>query len=668
MASPNKNPEYQAKLPRYGHDLSHDFGFTASTGMLLPVFADILNPGEKVQGGCDVFTQLQVPMAVPAQVDMEQIIDYFFVPMPMLYQPFESLIYQTNDYLSTAAMYFRGNEPNVHSTREPYEYFPALVLYNPSTPSALPTWVNTFHSFVNSYNWYYFDSSLPNKTCYEAIGRQAYRLLDMCGFNPDELVAPWTDTGSGHTFSPLSNFNPNVFPYQLLAYQCVYQYFYRVDQWDRFDNETFNWDEFISNLPSLGLFSIKQLKCLQLRYRPKYLDYFTNVKPSPYLQGQNMLRNLTGADNSANVLVEFEKWLDGTSDYLRNKNAGGTSPASSISKSTQIASGIFNQGGVISPAYLSGSQTLRNLRAADKFLQITARAANRYDDQVLAHLGYKVPNDVKHNIKYLGTQRKPFKINTVVSTDGNTLGDRAGYALGSVSGKGFDYTAPCHGVFIAIYSCMVKPRYISGFERNNVIRSIHDFWQPEFDNLGMQPIFAYELERMQVQPDYASLISGWQWRYEEKKRRFSKVSSAFRKYLPWSTYVDSSGDTHIVAPSSASTNPLTAYFNITQPNYKPYAYNGLSVRDQTIGNDFRIDMNGTVENNFPFAFDWDSVLIPPTQLNNVLAMSYDDAWHTEQFAKNPALMYQTDPFIVDMHINFKKVSAMSVHSMPSIGD
>lgn len=650
MASPNKNPEYEAKLPRYGHDLSFDFGFTASTGMLLPIVHDFLNPGEKITASANIFTQLQFPMAVPAQIDMEQIVDYFFVPMPMLYQPFESMLYQTNDYLSSALAGFRGNQSTQDLNRSRVENFPLWTFYEADEPAQGLT---SLQNHIADYSW----GSVFSKTGleYESIGRQAYRLLDMVGFNPDAVVPPFFDT-DGNIYTPLTDNQPSVFPYALLAYQCVYQYFYRIDMWERFNNMDFNWDYFFG---TTNVVNANAMRCLQLHYRPKYLDYFTNVKPSPYLQGRNMLLNGSTFDNSANVLVDFEKYLSESDSLIYNPSG----IASTIDSSTEV----------YSDSNLVSSQALRNLRAADKFLQISARAANRYDDQVLAHLGYKVPNDVKHNIKYLGTQRSPFKINQVLATDAANLGEKGGQAYGSVNDKGISYTAPCHGVFIGIYSTMVKPRYIAGFDRCNVMTSIHDVWQHEYDNLGMQPIFGYELYRessgrFALQNNQS--IAGWQWRYEEKKRKYSKVSSAFRKYMPWAV-VDTGDDSYsLVTPSSASENPLSAYFNVVQPLYMPFQYNGLTMRDGTISNDYFGSRASTAKpaEGHPEMFDWYSLLTPPTQLNNVLEVMYQDWWDVESFAKNPSLIYQTDPFIVDLHMNYKKVSPMSVHSMPSIGE
>ena len=36
--------------------------------------------------------------------------------------------------------------------------------------------------------------------------------------------------------------------------------------------------------------------------------------------------------------------------------------------------------------------------AVEKLLRITGRARKDYDSQVLAHLGFKVPHDVKHEL------------------------------------------------------------------------------------------------------------------------------------------------------------------------------------------------------------------------------------------------------------------------------
>ena len=53
MAKIDEMPQHRANLPRTGHNLSHDFGFTCTCAHLLPVFHDFLNAGETVTLGFD---------------------------------------------------------------------------------------------------------------------------------------------------------------------------------------------------------------------------------------------------------------------------------------------------------------------------------------------------------------------------------------------------------------------------------------------------------------------------------------------------------------------------------------------------------------------------------------------------------------------------------------
>ena len=93
-------PQYRAKLPRYDHDLSHKFGFTATVAHLLPVFHDLLNPGETVELAFNYNLRTQ-PLQSAAMVDIVGHVEYFFVPMFLLYEPFGSMFFNINDQYSS---------------------------------------------------------------------------------------------------------------------------------------------------------------------------------------------------------------------------------------------------------------------------------------------------------------------------------------------------------------------------------------------------------------------------------------------------------------------------------------------------------------------------------------------------------------------------------------
>lgn len=592
MASPNKNPDYTAQIPKSGHDLSFDLGFTASTGMLLPIFTDFLLPGDTVQGSVNLFTQLRQPLAQPAQIEVEQIVDYFFVPFTMLYQPFENMKYQTPDA-------FSSNFPIQSDT----DWTEVMATQFPKVNMA--RLCKTIHT--NRNNWL---------NHMESEAKAAYRLMDMLGYNPDAILVDG-DSGEQQQLS----YTPNFFPYAALAYQCVYQYFYRLDQWEKFTNLYFNFDRFFGTNLMTDAQSDSLRKVFDLHYRPLYLDYFTNIKNSPLMSNVNVLKSADNStESSLQYLVDFRKFL-GVGSFPGTDDGGDVYPSTTM---VPMAAGVQDL----------GSAAIRNMFAAEKFLQITARAANRYDDQVLAHLGFKIPNDPKHNIQYLGTQRQMMNTTQVVSTgDSDALGDRVGQMYGSISGKdGFKFTAPVHGVVIGIYSALPKRMYAAGIDRSQVFTDIHDIFDAEYDHLGMQPMFGYEASRLQDNT-HAGTILGWQWRYEQYKRKYSRVTSAFLRYMKPQDGYDTSFE-----------NYLSCYFNIQ----RPFCW------DNTLTPLVPSYVQGY----------WD-FLCKPFELDTMQAWFYDTTWQSE-WEYNPSLIYLKDPFIIDAHINLKKSSVMSVHSMPNL--
>ena len=93
-------PKYVNRESRHGHNLSHDFSFTSSTGHLLTLFGARMDPKYTIQGRVDMFTRTQ-PLTQPANVEIEEFIDFFFVPLEMLYTGFGDYVYQVNEPYSS---------------------------------------------------------------------------------------------------------------------------------------------------------------------------------------------------------------------------------------------------------------------------------------------------------------------------------------------------------------------------------------------------------------------------------------------------------------------------------------------------------------------------------------------------------------------------------------
>lgn len=619
MPNLNSLPQHVAHLPRTGFDMGQSFGFTMSTGMLLPCYQDYLNPGESVYINSSMMARTQ-PMVSPAMVDVDFYIDWFFVPMPMIYTAFPSVRWQTNDFLSS----FFDN-----SVEQPFENYPVdlpIIDINHSMYGEGSTLEDISFDKARFGSEVYNFGGLGNR--FDCIGKSVYRLADHLGYVPDYVPSGIDKVG-----------NPNVFPVFPAAYQAIYQNYYRQDERERRNISCYNLDRQITrDLPSLffeGLF--------QLRYRPYRLDYFTSVKAAPIINPINLTGSETEAQSSSasltSILTKVDSYLS-TSDPKAVNNYGsvevdldpGYYPSTVVSSNPR--SEVVSQVASASGSLGVGTAQLRSMFAVEKLLRITGHAKKDYDSQVLAHFGFKVPHDVKHELTHIVTQHGLLHIGEVVSTS-DTYDGSGGSSLGELSGRGYlgikplmkkdrpspkKFTAPCDGVIMAIVSCVPRPRYYGGFDKQNGITDRLKFYQPEFDRLGMQPLFWYESNYAFFNTPQSAGRLGWQYRYEQFKRKYDRVSMAF------------------ASPSNGVNN------------YSSWVY----------ARRFGDSYSGTGD-IAPHILD--ETLCPPTALNDIMIMPYNTAW-SDSYNASPWLSYAQDPFICDFRANVKKVSYMSSTGEP----
>ena len=591
-------PGFQAKLPRTGHNLSHDLAFTATTGHLLPVFHDLLNPGETVDLKFDFVLRTQ-PLQAAAMSKIKCYTDYFFVPMQLLWQGWSDWYYNIHDQFSS---YF----PN-QQTLLPLVNFQSLfgeIFVNKNVSSMIGLGGYTIHFG-------------------EAFGRNAYRLFDMLGYRADCIAK-----GVGSPTSGLGS----VFPYPILAYNCIYQYFYRLDSREKFNAQAFNVDKYSSSgvIPYTDF-----MKYCSLQYRPLDDDYFTSIKPSPILDQINQ---------NATPLQTINQWLTrsvvGGNEVLSPASIGNSNTLPDqdyLGNGKVLTQAVFNsavENQVISGDYVSqngvdiGTANIRALFANEKLWSVTGRAGKHYDDQTLSHFGFKVPHDVKHEITHVGSDYSEIAVGEVISTS-DTLNAGSGASLGEIAGKGYarqsgkshQFTAPCHGVVMAIFSVLPDFAYENTYLKANKLSDRNDLYTPEFDHLGMQPLFGYECD---AALSMSSELVGWQYRYEQWKRRYNRCTSIF---------------------SASAGGSLNSWFD----SYLPYMTGNGSLPDG-------------VNNGAGY---YEMFMSSPTMVNQLFMIQYLTPW-SSAYETNPYLIYQNDPFVIGSHIGCKKVSTMSDYSLPRL--
>lgn len=612
MAKIDEMPEYRAKLPTHRHDLSHDFGFTCTTAHLLPVFHDYLNAGESVELGFNYFLRTQ-PLQSAAMSTLKTHVEYFFVPMQLLFQPFGSFLYGIQDEFSN---FFNSSVNPIKDT------LPVVDIDDVFDNVAV-----TYGNLRGVYSQNGVSVGENNRSL-------VYRLADMFGFDPSRII-----TGS----VPTEHVNPNVFPYQYLAYNCIYQYYYRLDNREQFWNSTFNFDSFYAAAAPLTFTTLGQNLCqhmFTIKYRPLGNDYFTDVKVSPIVDVLN-LNNKAQLGIVQNWLSR-NSWTDGgaVSEPVLSSGAPGHDNGTtngeqsgfgynrvdpSLFVQTQFG---FKKGTVSSNSAPNGfdisTANIRAMFANEKLWSITGRAKKHYDDQTLAHFGFKVPHDPKHQITCFGHDVGSIQIGEVISTSntydagsgsGSPLAEIAGKGYGNMQGKAHKFTAPCHGVVMVIFSVVADRNYFQGVPKFNVMTNRQDLYQPEYDHLGMQPVFGYEVGDYII-ADHAN-IYGWQYRYEQWKRRYNRVTSAF-------------ADRAMVG-----SRPFYSWFNVSYQN----------ITDD-------IDRANTES--------YVNFLNLPTDINDIMLATYSNTW------TGAGSLYTFDPFVVSSHISCKKLSTMSDYSLPRL--
>lgn len=279
-------------------------------------------------------------------------------------------------------------------------------------------------------------------------------------------------------------------------------------------------------------------------------------------------------------------------------------------------------------AFELNAANVRTLFAADKLLEVTRRAGKHYDAQTLAHFGVQVPDMIEGQAIRLGHHSQDIIIGDVVSTaqtDSTPLGEIAGKGYSAQGSKPVDFTAPCHGVLMAIYSCVPNLDYYQeGMDKLNALIEKSDFFIPEYDNLGMQPLFGYqafadmgqEIAPMQgYKPEtWNTSILGWQYRYMEFKQKFNRIFGGLKYTQKHWTVGRNSGD--------AAASTADKYY------HDPGALNTVM--------------------EYPYLGGW------------------DDNQSPSQPVDSPAKLYERDPLIHEIFFDVKKASKKSPYGLMNL--
>ena len=633
----NSMPDYQARMPKTPHDVSRSLSFTTAPAIISPVFVRPLHHGSRVKFTPRMFARLN-PVYVPFIGDIDVHIDTFFVPLTVMYTPSMSLFYQTDDLLSSS---FQKGRMDVSK-------FPSINLNGliSTVRADVAQGGYTFSSYP--YRASFGSESIDyNPNIWDCAMKSFMRMADFLDYNPSPVFAP---DGASAMWNPVHT------PWFALAYQAVYQLYDRYRNSDREGkNYAYNIDQYYTgSIPTQDASVFHDI--FTLRYAEQYKDYFNSIKVSPIASSVSMLRPSGSPDQE--VRNESMKLLTRINSYLHEGSyaratANGASAAAGpilegIPDSLAVDVAGLSKSATVVPSPDSNSFSAANIRQlfmVDKLLRVTGRADKTYESQFLAHFGVKVPHDVLHNITHVSHDVGTLRTSSVIST-ANTWNGETGSSLGEIGGQGQvsfsghtkTFEAPCPGVFLCNVTFMPRFRYFAGFSKLHDLSSPDKWWQPEFDKIGMQPLFAYEafFETPTGSPSvFNARRFGWQFGYEQFKRSYDKVTSAF-KIPPTSNTVNTYG------PWVLSKYPFTHFMK-----------DGSLYKDDLTQSTSPINLT-----TFKGA---------PTDLNGVMQVLYDTGWSDDITWENYHLLFQTDPFLCDFTMFCKELNFMSEYSEPELG-
>lgn len=567
----------KAHPDRNAFDLSHNDVFSCAPGMLLPISCTEVLPNEHYEINPQIFLRT-MPLNSAAFVRLRQHVEFFFVPMRVLSRQFQQFVVGTK--------------------------------YPQSALSTLNDFNGTLPSIPLASLRYWLENSQGIDGMSIDLKHGGMRLFDLLGYGFSSVrKADGNNYPDSYKLNTTTQNSPSLSPFRLAAYQKIYQDFYRNPYWEPADAEAFNLDDKF-NLPinvAQPADLTRLTKLCTIRYRNWAKDFFTSVQPS--FQGAPFVTR--SVDMSSFTVNGY-----GTNNMqpkVAKQNISSSIPDGSTFDGSSVQ-GLLKDSGNL-------TLSVHNIRAAfalDKLIRLQQQAGNgSYGEQIRNRFGFGGVHD-DWKATYLGGSSSPISIGEVITTantpDSSDAGVPAGMT-GDIYGKAssvnhtkFTFDTKEHGIIMGIFSVTPDADYNSfGIDPHNFKLNFEQFYQPEFDRLGHQPLNSYYLTCQSSSSttdskSWLQRVIGFQNRYLEYKTGIDKVHGQF-----------CTGGTLSAWTAPRNTGLLFA-------------------------------VSGT-------GFNFNSFKVHPKIMNSICSVSFDGS-------------DSTDPILVDSHISIKAIRPMSVSDEP----
>lgn len=498
---------------RSSFDLSSKKLFTAKIGEILPCYWQIAIPGNKYRISSDWFTRT-VPVNTAAYTRIKEYYDFYAVPLRLISRALPQAFTQMTDYMTSAA----SNTANTEMLT--------------SVPNTTLSLLSLSLQSINGQD-VFDDAGLPY-----VYG--ASKVLDMLGYgsflassNSAKAVITKAYLGIqslGDTLNPLvysTSQTVNLLP--LLAYQKIYYDFFSESQWEKHLAYAYNVD-YWDGKSQLNLAP----EMLQLRYANYPKDYFMGMLPNSQY---GSVAYLSPLDKSLATNVILARATDGISNSSVRNISGGNAVQTTSTNST-------NSDRLLRVNTDLSALSIRATEYLQRWKEVVQFSSRDYSDQMRAQFGIKAPEYMGNHAHYIGGWSNVININEVLNTNlepDTSQAVIAGKGVGSMSGHTLTYDCGAeHQVIMCVYHAVPMVDWnLTGQNPQLTVTAITDFPQPAFDQLGMQPVPALNLQNNPSRTVSGSLcynLRYWQW-----KSNIDTVHAAFRSgmaYQSWSAPID----------------------------------------------------------------------------------------------------------------------------------
>lgn len=603
MASYTGMSDLQNHPHRSGFDIGRKNAFTAKVGELLPVYFDISMPGDKYKFNIEYFTRTQ-PVETSAYTRLREYFDFYAVPLRLLWKSAPSVLTQMQDINQVQALSLTQNL--------------SLGSYLPSL--SLASFASALSSLNGASNNPGYSKGLVNMFGFNR-GDLAYKLLNYLGYGNIVRSVPssgnrWWSTSlkndgasSSYTQAYIQNNVVNVFP--LLAYQKIYQDFFRWSQWEKANPSSYNVDYFtgvspylVSSLSDVGADYWKSDTMFDLKYCNWNKDMLMGVLPNSQF-GDVAVINVENTDGTIPSSV-FLKSLSGdaVSEVATTGSYNAPLTPLSFSAKNASASNVISAGSTLQ-VDLSKLQSqftilaLRQAEALQRWKEISQSGDSDYRDQIRKHFGVNLPQSLSNMCTYIGGISRNLDISEVVNSNLSGSNDTAviaGKGVGAGNGS-FTYQTNEHCVVMCIYHAVPLLDYtITGQDGQLLVTDAESLPIPEFDNIGMETLPMVQIFNSPKASIVNLFNAGYNPRYFNWKTKLDVVNGAFTTtQKSW------------VSPVTESL--LSGWF-------------GFGFSDADINENTRVVLN------------YKFFKVNPSVLNSIFAVSADSTWDTDQLLIN----------------------------------